>query len=130
MMTASAVAMMNAAMPICSALLVESAACDTRRRVFSRSVALIALRELSIAARAGRVRWVVCEVPRAVAQRRAATRLSDPGRTSDATPGVAEALAAAWEPPHEVAAADVLTLRTDRPAGAAADAVEAWMQRW
>ena len=37
-------------------------------------------------------------------------------------------MAAAWEPLHEVAAADVLTLRTDRPAAVVAAVVAGWLR--
>ena len=74
------------------------------------------------------VSWVVCEVPQGLAHSRAARRLADPARVSDATPAVADDLAAAWQPLDEVRAADVLGLRTDRPTAAAVAVVEGWLR--
>jgi aminoglycoside phosphotransferase family enzyme/predicted kinase len=70
------------------------------------------------------VLMVQCQVPRAVAAARAEARRRDPATESDATPEIAARLAAVWEPLDEVAAAQHLLVRTDRPAAAAADDLE------
>ena len=68
---------------------------------------------------------VVLELPAAVLAERAARRLADPGRVSDAGPAQASAQAAAFEPLDELPAARVIPLRGDRPAVALADALAA-----
>jgi aminoglycoside phosphotransferase family enzyme/predicted kinase len=75
----------------------------------------------------GPVRWVICSAPPSVTHERAAVRMSDPSSASDATPVVAAALAAAWEPLDEITAAAVLTIRTDRPLDLVAEQVESWV---
>jgi hypothetical protein len=69
--------------------------------------------------------FVECRVAAGEARRRAAARLHDPERVSDAGPDVAAALAAAWEPLDEVAPAAHVAVRGDLPPGAALDAVDA-----
>jgi len=46
----------------------------------------------------GPIHWIVCEAPEAVLQTRAAARVRDPSRISDAGPDVAVALARGFEP--------------------------------
>jgi len=77
------------------------------------------------AERAGTAVVVVLELPAAVLAERAARRLVDPGRVSDAGPAQASAQAAAFEPLDELPAARVIPLRGDRPAVAVADALAA-----
>jgi aminoglycoside phosphotransferase family enzyme/predicted kinase len=74
------------------------------------------------------VTWVACHAPAAVVRRNAERRMGDRGRVSDATPEIARAIAAAWEPVDEAPAGDVLTVRTDRPVSAVVTAVEAGLR--
>jgi predicted kinase len=66
------------------------------------------------AAAGRRMMFVECRVPRAVVEQRAAARLADPGRTSDATPAIAVAQLSAFEPLDEVPAYAHIAVRTDR----------------
>jgi aminoglycoside phosphotransferase family enzyme/predicted kinase len=69
--------------------------------------------------------WVQCTVPRAEQARRAAARLADPGRISDANPAIAALQARGFEPLDEVAPGRHLPVRTDRDPDRVADEVEA-----
>jgi aminoglycoside phosphotransferase family enzyme/predicted kinase len=69
--------------------------------------------------------WVQCAVPREEQARRAAARLADSSRISDATPAVAALQARTFEPLDEVAPGDHLLVRTDCDPEVCADEVEA-----
>jgi len=71
--------------------------------------------------------WITCTAPPLVVAGWARDRLRDPARTSDADPDLARTLAAAWTPPDEIPAADVLGLRTDRPVAGVVQLVERWL---
>jgi aminoglycoside phosphotransferase family enzyme/predicted kinase len=77
------------------------------------------------ASRAATAVVVALELPTAVLAERAARRLADPGRVSDAGPEQAAAQALAFEPLDELAAERVHPLRGDRPTGAIVDALAA-----
>jgi aminoglycoside phosphotransferase family enzyme/predicted kinase len=59
--------------------------------------------------------FVECRAPATVVAERAASREADPGRVSDATPAIAAAQLAEFDPLDEVAPERHLGLRTDRP---------------
>ncbi len=76
-----------------------------------------------------RMLFAECRVPEAVAAARAAGRLHEPDRVSDATPEIAARLAAGYEPVRELARAGVVEIDSCSPLetqlgaiGAAADA--------
>jgi predicted kinase len=58
--------------------------------------------------------FVECRVPADVVRRRAAERLRDPDRTSDATPDIAMRQQRDFEPLDEVAAGAHMTIRADQ----------------
>jgi aminoglycoside phosphotransferase family enzyme/predicted kinase len=67
--------------------------------------------------------FVECRAPAAVVAERAAGRMGEPGRVSDATPEVAARLLGELEPLDEVPAGAHAAVRTDRPVEATADDV-------
>ena len=71
-------------------------------------------------------RFVQLVVPAGERERRAAARLRDPERVSDAGPDVAARLAAAFEDLDEVAPADHVLLRADVPAAALVERLARW----
>lgn len=73
----------------------------------------------------GPVHWIVCEAPEAVLEARAAARAQDAQRISDAGPGVAVALAQAFEPTGGLTR--VLRLDTQLAPAALASEVAAWI---
>jgi predicted kinase len=73
----------------------------------------------------GAALFVECRAPAAVVAERAAERQSDPRRISDATPAIAAAQLAEFEPLDEVAPERHLALRTDRDVDEVLDELEA-----
>jgi uncharacterized protein len=73
----------------------------------------------------GTVLFVECKAPAAVIAERATRREADPRRVSDATPAIAAALLAEFEPLDEVAPERHLMLRSDRPLDDVLDELEA-----
>lgn len=71
------------------------------------------------------VAFVECRAPAAVLRERAERRLGDDARVSDATPALALAQRAAFEPLDEVAPSCHHPVRTDRPVEAIADEIAA-----
>ncbi|HTD10004.1 MAG TPA: AAA family ATPase [Solirubrobacteraceae bacterium] len=71
--------------------------------------------------------FVVCSAPDSVVMQRARERELDPSRISDADLDVVARQAHESDPLDEIAARVQLLLRTDRPASASADYVEAWL---
>lgn len=71
--------------------------------------------------------FVNCSAPDSIVMKRAHERERDPMRVSDADVEVVARQASEIEPLDEVAAGAYLALRTDRPAEASADCVEAWL---
>lgn len=79
----------------------------------SRAQRALLLRRLE---RVGSLRVVVrCEVPLDVALERAARRMGDPGRVSDADPELVAQRHSAFEPLDELPNGSVLTLNTEQP---------------
>jgi aminoglycoside phosphotransferase family enzyme/predicted kinase len=70
---------------------------------------------------------VLCVLPRDELLRRARRRERDPARVSDAGPGVALALASAFEPPDELPTSRVCRQRTDVPLPQALVSVGRWL---
>ncbi len=75
------------------------------------------------------VLFVCCEVEGGLAARRAAERMSDAGRTSDATPEVAAALRGGFEPLSEIEPRHVLRLDASMPLSRQAQEVAAALDR-
>lgn len=87
-----------------------------------------ALRD-GLGAAAELARYIEVRVPSDEAQRRAAARLGDASRVSDATPEVAARLEATWAPLDEVPANRHAILRGDRDVGTLVHEVAAWLDR-
>ena len=74
----------------------------------------------------GAVLWIWCDPPQDVLARRAAARMSDPGRESDADPAVAATLARAFEPLDELEPSSVLRLGEPTSVAATLEVIARW----
>jgi aminoglycoside phosphotransferase family enzyme/predicted kinase len=98
----------------------------TCRRRADRDAFLASLEE------AAPVLFVECRAPVSVIRQRARKRArsrSREGDVSDASPAVVERELSSWEPLDEIAPADHLTLRSDRPVETQLADVTAWLDR-
>lgn len=82
-------------------------------------------RDAFAAAFGGSALFVECRAPAPLVAERAAKREGDPKRVSDATPAIAAAQLAEFEPLDELAPERHLMLRTDRPVDEIVDELEA-----